>query len=78
MSTEAPGRAPQRLAISPMMAAEIATCRVPSPNTRRRMVTSRLNDSSSPMMNKRKTTPSSAIAPRPFSSEMVTQCRTGM
>ena len=35
------------------------------------MVTRRLNDSSSPMMNNRNTTPSSAMAPSPRSSETV-------
>ena len=35
------------------------------------MVTSRLNDNSSPMRNNKKTTPSSAIAPKPFSSDTV-------
>ncbi len=65
MSTAPPGRAPSRLAIRPINSAEIATCSVPSPNTRRRMVTSRLNDSSSPMRNNRNTTPRSAMAPKP-------------
>ena len=70
MSTEAPGTRPSSAADSPIRVAEVATCRVPRPNTRRRMVTSRLNDSSKPMRNRRNTTPSSAMAPRPFSSEI--------
>ncbi len=54
-----------------MITAEIVTCVTPSPNTSRRMVTSRLNDNSSPMRNSKKTTPSSAMAPKPFSSDTV-------
>ena len=42
------------------------------------MVISRLNDSSSPMMNSRNTTPSSAMVPSPRSSETVIHCSGGI
>ena len=77
MSTAPPGRAPRRLAIMPIKSAEIVTCSVPSPNTSRRIVTRRLNDSSSPIRNNRNTTPRSAMAPSPRSSVMATQRTAG-
>ncbi len=43
----------------PITAAQTPTCIIPRPKTRRRMARSRSHDSSSPIMNNRKATPSS-------------------
>ena len=50
-----------------------STCRPPRPSTRRRMADNRASDSSRPIRNRRKTTPSSA-KPETFSASVtVTQ-----
>src|SRR6476660_4805552 len=51
---------PDRSAIPPSAGAQIATCNAPSPNTSLRMRDRRSKDNSSPIMNSRNTTPSSA------------------
>ena len=60
MISEASKGLPKAQAVAPMAAVVSATCSMPKPNTMRRMVHSRSNDSSRPMVNSRNTTPSSA------------------
>ncbi len=73
MITEAAPPLPNSAAMPPMTAADRMTCRLPSPNTSRRMVTRRWKESSRPMRNIRKTTPSSAKTETWAPSVMVTQ-----
>ena len=61
MMTEAAAPLPNSAATPPIMPAESTTCRLPRPNTSRRMVMSRSKESSSPIRKSRKTTPSSAM-----------------
>ena len=60
MTSAATGGIRSAIAMAPSTAAEPKTCSAPSPNTRRRMRASRSQDSSSPIMNSRNTTPNSA------------------
>ena len=62
---------PNLKAITPMIVAVISTCRLPSPNTSRRMAHRRSNDSSSPIMNRRNMMPSSASAFTLFGDDTV-------
>jgi hypothetical protein len=73
MITAASGPSPIRMAAPAMIADVISTCRPPRPKTRRRMVLSRLNDSSRPIRNSRNTTPRLAIPSTFFASTTVTQ-----
>ena len=71
------GGLPNRLAMPPITAVVRMICRLPSPNTRRRMVFRRSKDSSMPIMNSRNTTPSSAMPATFLASTTVTQYRNG-
>ena len=75
--TDTVGGLPYRLAMPPITAAERIICRLPSPNTRRRIVFSRSKDSSMPIMNSRNTTPSSAMPATFLASTTVSQYRNG-
>ena len=62
----------------PLIAVVVSTtCDMPSPNTSRRIVQSRSNDSSSPMVNSRKATPSSASRSTASCEVMVIACSHG-
>ncbi len=65
------GGMPNAMATDPIAKADRPTCNGPSPNTTLRMVDRRSNDSSSPSMKSRKTTPNSASLLRCASSPMV-------
>jgi hypothetical protein len=67
---DAAGELPNCHATAPITEAEITICKLPRPNTRRRICQSRSSDSSSPIMNSRKITPSSASACTPARSEI--------
>jgi hypothetical protein len=60
ITSEASNGLPNAQAVAPMAKVVTATCSMPKPNTMRRMVHSRSNDSSRPMVNSRNTMPSSA------------------
>ena len=62
----------RHLATSAIDAPVSTTCAPPSPNTRRRIAHRRSTESSRPIMNRRKTTPSSASARTPFKSVITT------
>ena len=60
MAAAGAGASPMAMAAAAMTARQSVTCRAPMPNTQRRIRRRRSHDSSSPIMNRRKTTPNSA------------------
>ena len=71
MTTAGIGLCPSNRAMPAMAAAHSVTCRLPRPNTRRRITHRRSNDSSNPIMNSSSATPSSAIGAIDSGSVMV-------
>jgi hypothetical protein len=78
MMMEAPAPLPASATIPAMTAVDSTTCRVPSPNTSRRMVKRRSIDSSMPIRNRRNTTPRSAMGETLLASTTVTHLSSGI